>query len=149
LALGIAAAAGARRDDSIIEAARRAFDGYQDALFAADRQRLREALSAKSRELVPEIPFERVREKARLRVVDAVARPPQVLVAVEDPNQGGKECTFVLVREDGELRVDLVATTAYNHEERPAEQPGPRIAPRELSPDELARIRSLEPESFR
>jgi hypothetical protein len=148
-AIGVFALADGGGPDPVLEAARRAFGVYQNALFAGDRGRLREVLATGSRQVLPHIPFERARTQQRLTVVGAVTQPPQVLLTVEDPNQDGRRSTFVMVKEDGELRLDLVATTAYNHEERPAENPGPQIVPRELDPHEIARIRSRSPESFR
>ena len=148
-AIGLFAVTNQSRDEPILEAARQAFDVYQDALFAGDRHQLRQVLSARSREVVPHIPFERAQSQQRLTVVGAEARLPQILLSVEDPNQGGRKCTFVMVREDGELRLDLVATTAFNHEEQPAANPGPQFTPGQLDPAEIARIRSRRPESFR
>ena len=97
----------------------------------------------------PHIPFERTHGKKRLTVVSAEPQPPQILLAVEDPNDHGRRSTFVLVKEDGDLRLDLVATAAYNYEQVPAASPGPTFVPQALSPDEIARIRSQQPESFR
>ena len=148
-AIGIFAITDSDRDKPIVEAARQAFDAYQDALFSGDRRGLRRVLAASSREVVPHIPFERAQGQQRLTVVGAETRLPQVLLSVEDPNQGGRKSTYVLVKEDGELRLDLLATTAYNHEERPAAHPGPRFTPGELDPDQIAEIRSRRPGSFR
>lgn len=148
-ACGAFAVTTSRRDDPMLEAARQTFETYQDSLFAGDRRRLREVLALGSRGVLPHIPFEHAQSQQRLTVVDAVAQPPEVLLSVEDPNQGGRECTYVLVKEDGELRLDLVATAAFNHEERPAQNPGLSFEPRDLDPAEIARIRSRSPQSFR
>ena len=141
--------AGCSAEPAVIDAARRTFHSYQEALVQADTRKLRRVLARESRVLVPHIPFERARDAKPLVILGAEQQPPRVLLAVSDPNDGDRETTFVLVKEDGDLRVDLVATTAFNHKKVAAANPGQQLSPRSLSVDELARIRSQQPESFR
>jgi hypothetical protein len=133
--LGAAAACGG---DAAEAAARAAFARYQDALFAGDRPALRAVLSVESRPVVPHLPLERAGGQQRLEVLRAERHDPELHLVVRDPNAGGAERTFVLVREDGEMRVDLVATTAFNHERRPNPGGGYALETRPLTPAELA-----------
>ncbi len=130
-------------DHHAFEQSQLVFARYQDALFAGDRAGLRAVLSRESRQLIPHLPMHRTTGKQRLVVVAHERRDPEILLTVRDPNSGDAERTFVLVREDGQLRVDLVATTAFNHERRFNPNGSVRIDPRRMTPDELARIPSL------
>ena len=126
-----------------VAAARVAFDRYQDCLFDRDVTGLRAVLSRESLQVIPHLPLDRLAGKQRLRVVGARARRPQVLLAVEDPNED-RRTTIVMVREDGKLVVDLVATTAYNVVERPDPSGGFQLLPRDLKPADHARIQAVE-----
>jgi hypothetical protein len=149
LGLGLAACAlSACTERAVIAGARAVFDSYQDALFAGDRDALRRVLSSESREVVDQIPCERARGKQRLRVVDAVFRSPEVILTVVDPNQGDRETRFVVVKERGELRLDLLASVAYSSEDVARPAGTPEFEPRELTEQELARIRSRYPAAF-
>ena len=137
-------AAGCSSEPTREQAATAAFERFQDALFAGDRSALRHLLSSASREALSALPLQRVQGQQRLRVVGAERRDPEVLLAVLDPNQGDSRHTWVMVREDGRMRVDLIGSTAYNHTVRPGEG-GPRFEPRQLDRAELAKIRARWP----
>ncbi len=147
--IGLALGATACGEPSTVHAAGAVFDRFQDCLFAGDRDGLRDLLSAGSQEFLPHLPLERTQDKQRLEVVGADSHPPQVFLQVRDPNEDGAERTFVLVREDGRLVVDLMATTSLNHVERPNPGGTVRVDPRQLTPEEMSRIRSLPPEAIR
>ena len=98
--------------------ARAVFDRYQDALFAGDRNELWGLLSRSSRPVLSQLPLERVGKRQPLVFVCATAQDPEVVIEMRDPNHDGREARLVLVREDGELLVDLLATTAFHHEIR-------------------------------
>ena len=136
-------------DRSTEIAARDVLARYQTALFEADRPALRRLLSSESRDLIERIPLERVEDKQPLEFLEARSNPPEVLVTVADPNDGGAEKKYVLVKEQGELRVDLLATTAYHSYDRPTVNNSPRFTSRDLPQEELARIRSRYATAFR
>lgn len=136
-------------EPSTVHAAGDVFERFQDCMFAGDRKGLRDLLSASSLEFLPHLPLERARDKQRLEVVHTESRPPQIYLRVRDPNEADAERIFVLVREDGRLVVDLMATTTFNHTERPNPDGRVRVDPRDLTPAEMARIRSLPPAAIR
>jgi len=136
-------------DRSAAEKATAVFYRYQDALFAGDRKALRRLLSVESREIVAQLPLQRVRDKQRLEVIDTVVQRPEVLITVRDPNRNGAESHYVVVKERGELVLDLLATTAYNHIERATPGGIPTFSPNSLPADEIARIRSRSAIAFR
>ena len=116
-----------------------AFATFQDALFAGDRARLRTALASESRQVVDSLPLgDRLSAKARLEVLSVRSQPPVLHVEVVDPNENGRHSTYVLVREEGELRVDLVATSALQRTPGTGKsRPSWRFEPGRLSPDQI------------
>lgn len=132
-----------------MEAAQAVFERYQGALFAGDRDSLRDLLSVESRKLLPHLPLDRLRDKEPLVVVGGESEPPRVLLQVADPNRDHTSTTYVVVRERGRLVVDLIETTAFNHIERIDANAAPTFTPRDLSGDEIARIHSQYPAAFR
>jgi hypothetical protein len=123
-------------------AAAAAFGAFQDAVFAGDRAALAAALTATSRRVLDDLPLDRVAGKERLTVIGCETAEPVVLVHARDPERGGRKATFVVVREAGRMRVDLVATAAW-HQVPVAPEPGAprwRLAP--LPEAEIDEIRA-------
>jgi hypothetical protein len=115
-----------------------AFAVFQDALFAGDRARLRAALAGECRQVVDSLPLGRLDSRQRLQVLGVRSRPPVVHVDVADPNENGRRSTYVLVREEGALRVDLVATSALQPAPGTgASRPSWRFEPGPLTPDQV------------
>jgi hypothetical protein len=94
------------------------FAAFQEALLRGDRARLRALVASESRAAVDALPLERAAGKLPLRVLDVTGAEARFEVRALDPNEGGREARFTVVKEDGELRVDLVATVAHHHRER-------------------------------
>ncbi len=125
------------------------FRAFQAALFRGEVASIRPLLTRKSRQFARAIANQRLEGRQPLEVLGTSKVRHQLRVHVKDPNDGGRESFFVLVREDGRIRVDLLATTTYNKEER--RRPGPReiVRQRRLSQREIARIRTMTPEVIR
>lgn len=96
----------AREPDEV----RRLFLAFQDALMRADCEALRPLLTPESRRVLAELPLQRARGKQLLEVTGIRGQHSRYVVDVRDPNAGGSPGHFVIVREGGELLVDLVAT---------------------------------------
>ena len=130
---------GCADDHARIVEARAAFAAFERALFAGDRDALAATLTATSRRTLAGFPLERVAGKRPLTVVGCERHDPQVFVHVHDPNED-RRSTFVVVREAGCMRVDLLATAEWN--QVPVEHaPGaPRFRIDPLPEAERARI---------
>ena len=123
------------------------FDRFQTAMFQGDRGALRDLVTRESRQVVPYLPLAAVAGKERLQVRRATRSGYRVQVEVSDPNEGDAPGWFVVCKEGGKWVLDLVETTAFNHELLQGAEPG--LEPRRLSPDEIERIRSLDPSNIR
>lgn len=134
---------GCTHGDAASDAARSAFEGFQDALFGGDAKALAATLSRGSREAMDQIPLDRTRGKQRLVVTGVRPFPPEFEIAISDPNENGRAGTFVVVREDGRYVVDLVATAGFHKVEDAAAKRSWRIEPRALAPHERARAEAL------
>jgi hypothetical protein len=119
----------------------RAFESFQDALFAGDRDALRPLLSSSSQPVCEQLPLERTKGKQRLVVTGVRARPPEYEIVLADPNAQDAPATFVVVRENGRFVVDLVRTTAFHHEQRDNPSGTRTVTPRAITADEIERIR--------
>lgn len=146
LGLGLATAAcGSERDPKVDAAA--AFARFQMALQAGDEPSCRELLTQESAPALAQMPWDAVRKKQPLLVLGASGEGAEFRVHVADPNQGGAESDFVVVREYGRLVVDLIATAGLHTETvETAEASGSRgeLAPRPLTPADMERIRQYE-----
>ncbi len=86
------------------------FATFQQALLDGDREALRPLLTTESRQFLADLPLERSRGKQPLRVTAVHGARSRYVVEVLDPNRDDAPGHFIVVREAGELRVDLVAT---------------------------------------
>lgn len=116
---------------------------FETALRSGDRGELRRLVTAESRQAIEHLPLEAAASKAALQVVDATVRDGDVLVRVCDPNAGAAESAFVVVKENGELRVDLVATAGLTARERALPGPRERVVSRRLTPAEQAEAEAI------
>lgn len=115
------------------------FARFQDALFAGDRAELRALVTRDSRPAVDALPLDRVAGQQPVRVTGCERIDAALFhVHVADPNAGGRASRFVVVKENGVLRVDLLDTTAFNHRDRWLDGPALRQTVRPLSPAERA-----------
>ncbi|MCB9878004.1 MAG: hypothetical protein H6835_10425 [Planctomycetes bacterium] len=134
------------------DAAIRAFESFQQALQQRDERACRELLTAESRAVLEQLPWDRVANRHPLQVLGAVQDDWRFHVRVLDPNENGARGEFVVVRERGRLVVDLVASAAVAA--RPVErsggaveasaQPSEQYEPGELTPADLDRIHAYE-----
>jgi hypothetical protein len=101
-------------------------------------------LTQDSAAALADMPWQRVSEQQPLHVLSAQAEGQGWHVQITDPNQGGKQSAFVVVREHGHLVVDLVATAGLCAEPVEATATREQFEPRELSPADLDRIHQHE-----
>ncbi len=125
------------------------FEAFQGALFGGETATIRRLLTRESRQFTAAIRRQPLAGRQPLEVLGTSKVRHQLRVYVKDPNDGGRESFFVLVREDGSIRVDMVATTAYNREEH--RRPGPReiVRQKRLTQREIERIRAIAKEVIR
>jgi hypothetical protein len=91
-----------------------AFERFQDALFTRDTAGLGRLVTGESSAAVAAMPWDRIAARQRLVPVEASDERGCFHVHVRDPNEDGARGTFVVVRENGRLVVDLVATAALH-----------------------------------
>ncbi len=123
--------------------AERVFAAFQDALFGGDRRALAALLARDSLQALESLPLDRAKGKQRLVVTGVTPHPPEWHIAIRDPNEQGKSGTFVVVREEGRLVVDLVRTTAFHHERTVDASARRSLQPRALTAQDLEYVRRL------
>jgi hypothetical protein len=140
LAIGALTLWGAACSDDATPAAHAAFDAFQAALFTRDAAAARALVTEASTPVVDEMPWDRLQQRQPL-VVDAVVdRRGYFHVDVLDPNAGGARGTYVVVRENGRMVVDLIATAELHA--TPTDRPAaPDLLPRELTPADFEEVR--------
>ncbi len=117
------------------------FATFQSALQRGDREACRELLTAASVPALDELPWALIRERKPLAVLGAERGAGDFRIRVKDPNDGGHESQFIVVREYGRLVVDLVATAGLHTEVIEAADAREELAPRQLTDADYARIR--------
>jgi len=131
-------------------AASEVFASFQQALRTHDENACRRLLTRESAEVIPSLPFAEAAAQKPLRIDDATAVGSAFHVHVTDPNHGDRRATFVVVREYGQLVVDLVASASANAEEvavdgaANADFHREQVEPRALTPEDMDRIRQYE-----
>ncbi len=131
-------------DRSDAAAAQQAFVSFQTALQRGDAPACRDLLTRESRSALAELPWQRLREQRPLVVLGTERSAGEYLVRVRDPNDGDRCSEFVVVREHGQLVVDLVATAGRHAEVVEAAGDAEQFVPRELTPADFDRIRLRE-----
>jgi len=129
--------------DTEVQAAAAAFQSFQNALQQGDRERCRALLTQDSVAAVEQFPWESLRQRQQLAVVEATRAHGGFHLRVRDPNEGGRESTFVVAREFGSYRVDLLATIGLQRAPTAARGPA-EYAPRALTAADHDRLRQQQ-----
>jgi len=130
-------------DDAAPRAALATFERFQDALFAADAAAVRRLVTAESGPAVDAMPWRQLHARQRLIAVDAIDCRGCFHLEVRDPNCDDAPGTYVVVRENGRLVVDLVATAELCAKPTGIAAP-PVLEPRALTPADLDEIHRRE-----
>ncbi|MFY9343531.1 MAG: hypothetical protein WAT39_13630 [Planctomycetota bacterium] len=125
-------------------AAKEVFASFQQALRQRDEAACRRLLTQESAAVLASMPWDRVQNQPALQVLGARREGNALRVQVRDPAQGNAPGEFVVVREYGQLVVDLIASAALVAEVHEAANAKDVFEPRELSPADLDRIRQHE-----
>ena len=131
-------------DADATAAAASVFDAFQRAVQRGDAAACRPLLTEESAQVLLAMPWGEIQKKQPLNVLGAEAFQEGYRVKITDPNEGGRASAFVVVRENGRLVVDLVATAGLHAEVKEASGSHDVVAPRELTPADLDRIRQFE-----
>ena len=132
----------APREENRQDEAAQVFAAFQDALFRQDSDGLRALLCRDARAVVPTLCAIDLADKEPLVVQGVSKTSYEYRVHVVDPNQGDRESFYVLAVEDGDMRVDLLTTTAYNHETVAGAAGDRKFIPQRLTPEQLAQIKA-------
>jgi len=124
--------------------ARAVFGSFQQALQRRDASACRALLTRESGAALAELPWDRLATQQPLQVRGARRHGHEFRVEIADPNAGGATGEFVVVREYGKLVVDLVASAGLTAEFVEAAASKDIVAPRELTAQDLDRIRLHE-----
>lgn len=130
------------------KAAIAAFDRFQAAMFGRDATALRTMVTEESREVIAQLPLDRLDGQEPLVAIGCEPQGAEQWITVRDPNQGDHRSTFVIVRENGRLVVDLLATAAHQAEYTPHHGPQ-EVEPRQLTAEERERVRRMDPAALR
>lgn len=130
--------------DADLGGAARVVADLEAALRAGREPACRRLVTEESAAAIAALPWAALAERQALVVLGAERGPDGLRVAVRDPNDGGRRSEFVVVRENGRLVVDLVATAGLCSEAVEAGAPREQFVPRELSPADFDRIRQHE-----
>jgi hypothetical protein len=125
-------------------AAASVFDTFQHAVQRGDAAACRPLLTEESAQALLAMPWGEIQKRQPLHVLGAERFQEGFRVQVQDPNEGGRASEFVVVRENGRLVVDLVATAGLHAEPREAVGSRETTVPRELTPADRDRIRQFE-----
>tara|TARA_R110002096_G_scaffold46438_2_gene123880 strand:+ start:570 stop:1046 length:477 start_codon:yes stop_codon:yes gene_type:complete len=142
----LAALTGCSHDDGS-ENAMRAFSAFQTALQQKDREACRKLLTVESQAALDSMPWDAVAKKQPLEVLGAARQnrfSQRFRVDVEDPNNDDAHAQFIVVREYGQLVVDLVASAGLTAKTVEASGSREQFEPTPLSPKDHERIREYE-----
>lgn len=129
------------------QAAARTFAAFQTALQQRDEAACRQLLTLESQQVLSSMPWEAVAKKEPLRIVGATRLHQSnhaFRVEVQDPNTGHKAGQFIVVREYGQLVVDLVASAGLNAQVVKATGGNSHLEPRQLTPADHEKIREYQ-----
>lgn len=115
---------------------------FEQALRNSDRAALSEVITVDSRPALDALAAAKITDPVRLQVLGATARSDGVLVRVQD-SKGDSDAGFIVVRENGELRIDLVASAGLTARERPLEGGATRQVVRPLTPAQRAQAEAM------
>ena len=92
---------------------------FERALRQRDRSGLADSLTRESREALDALTEKPVGDQLTLQILGAATPTNGILVRVHDPNGSASDAGFMVVRENGELRIDLIASAGLTITERP------------------------------
>jgi len=119
-----------------------AFASYQRSLLTGDRRGLSRILTRDSRPAIDQLPLAELGRKDPLEVVGVEGEKATWRVRVHDPNPGGTDGVYLVVRQDGEWRIDLLGSLAQNHAVVHGEGSGMQVVPADVDPREIDGIRA-------
>ncbi|GEM_PF-3024797 len=142
--------AGCERENSAAEIASTRLESFQGLLRKKDGLGLMGILTESSRRFVPALLKKTPGEQAPL-LLSVKRNGSRIEARMRDPNPGAivPEGTFILVKEDGEWRIDLVATAGANSHEVALPGNSTRIVPTRLSKKKLEEARRIFEASYR
>lgn len=136
-------ALGACDGDPEVQAAADAFRSFQAALQQGDRAACRALLTQDSVTAVEQFPWDRLRQQQQLVLLDATRASGCFHLRVRDPNEADRESTFVVAREYGHYRVDLLATIGLQQSSSAPRGPA-GFTPRALTAADHDRLRQQQ-----
>ena len=136
---------------SVEDLATARFAEFQTALFARDRATLKRIVCRDARAVVPDLCRAPLDGRLPLVVTGVSRNRHEYRVHVTDPNQKGaaKDSFYVLAKEDGQLRVDLLTTLSYHRPTTGPRVAQPSFAPGKLTPEQVRQARAALPPSDR
>jgi hypothetical protein len=147
LGLGLLAVLCSCGEDELVTGARAGFARFQDATLAGDRTAMMRSVTQDSRAAIHHVDIASAQQRERLEVLSAEARNAgRVELRVADPNAGGAQSVFVVLRERGEWRVDILATAAANYT---LIEGGPSFVPNDERAERIDGIDATEASAIR
>lgn len=125
-------------------AAERTFAEFQRALFAGDRAALRAGVTEESRPAIDGLPLAELGVREPLRITGARDACGSWHVGVTDPGDGDAPGTYVVVRENGKLVVDLIASAALAARDTGVPVVDAPFEPHALTPADHDRLRRMQ-----
>jgi hypothetical protein len=125
--------------------ARSAFDRFQAALFAGDRSTVIDLLARESRPAALELDFAAIRARKPLTVTDASRIDGAFHLTVHDPAEPTRPGCYVVIREGGAWRVDLLASLSATRPLVHGAEPSITARPAELSKREIDKVEASSP----
>lgn len=119
-------------------------DALQTAMRAGDAAGCRRLVTDASVAAVACFPWRELRQRQRVEILGAAWQDAGCRVEVTDPNDGDRRGAFVVVREYGRYKVDLVATAGLTATFVEGQGAREVLEPRELTPADHDRIRLHE-----
>ena len=144
LAIGALALLASCSDDRSAEAklAASTFSRFQKALQVGNRELLRTMLTNESTPVLDGIDWKQVAKQPLLDIRGARFVANEFWVEVNDPATPDEVSRFGLVRENGRMVVDLVASASHHARLVPSDRP--MIEPRPLTPEELEQAANIQ-----
>lgn len=142
----LALVAGCSHDDAAADAGA-TFAAFQKALLNQDREACRKLLTVESQAALDSLPWQEAAAKKPLKVLGASRQSryaQRFRVDVEDPNNDNAAAQFVVVREYGQLVVDLVASAGLTAQVVEASGSQEEFEQVPLTPKDQERIREYQ-----
>ena len=119
-----------------VEAAAAGFRSFQDALFARDATRLRSLVCADAREAIPGLLQADLTTRQPLTISHVTRQDYEFRIHVRDPNRPatGEDAFYIVTKEDGQMRVDLISTARYQSRTTHRKLARPTLVPNGMGP---------------